>query len=214
MTLAGIDPTLTAFLALTFVLVITPGSTTAVVIRNTLEGGGRSGIAAACGAAVGNTTHATLAGVGLSVLIARWPALLQMVRVGGAAYLVWLGARSLHRAWREADGGMRFTAAAARAAAPRAIHSFRDGAAINLLNPPIVTYYIVVVPSFIPAGAPPARFVLLAAIHITMAFVCHSMWALAFDRVRGWLHRPAARRWLEAATGLALIALAARVMVS
>lgn len=208
------DPTLTAFLTLTFVLVITPGSTTAVVIRNTLEGGRRSGVAAACGAAVGNTTHATLAGIGLSVLIARWPAALQGIQVAGAGYLAWLGVKSLHRARREPDGGIAFAADAAHGARPTVARSFRDGAVINLLNPPIITYYIAVVPSFIPAAAPRSYFAMLAGLHIAMALVCHSLWALALDRLRGWLRRPGARRLLEAGTGVALIALAIRVLMS
>jgi threonine/homoserine/homoserine lactone efflux protein len=209
-----LDPTLAAFLTLTFILVVTPGSTTAVVIRHTLEGGRRSGVAAAAGAALGNSTHALLAGVGVSVLIARWPAAVQVIRIGGAAYLAWLGLRSLQRAWREPDGGMAFSLEAARAPAPPAIRPLRDGAVVNLLNPPIITYYIAVVPSFVPAGAPHSYFAMLAALHISMALACHSLWALAFDRLRAWLRAPGARRLLEAATGLALIALSIRVAIS
>jgi threonine/homoserine/homoserine lactone efflux protein len=212
--IAAVDPTLTAFIAFTFVLVVTPGSTTAVVIRNTLEGGRRSGLAAALGAAAGNTTHATLAGIGLSVLISRWPAAALAVNVGGAAYLAWLGVGSLRRAWREPDGGIAFAAETGGAPAPSAIRSFRDGAVVNLLNPPIITYYIAVVPSFIPSGAPRTYFAMLAAIHVSMALACHWLWALAFDRLRAWLRRPAARRLVEAATGVALIALAVKVMMS
>lgn len=208
------NTTLTAFLALTFILVITPGATTAVVIRNTLEGGRRSGLFAALGAAAANLTHATLAGVGLSVLIARWPALLQAIQIGGAAYLAWLGLRSLHRALRHPDGGIAFTAVAAHAAAPPAPRSLRDGVLVNLLSPPIIAFYIAVVPTFIPAGAPRGYFAMLAALHILMALACHSLWALALDRVRVWFRPPAARRLLEAGTGAALIALAVRVLQS
>jgi threonine/homoserine/homoserine lactone efflux protein len=55
---------------------------------------------------------------------------------------------------------------------------------------------------------------MLAGLHIAMALVCHSLWALALDRLRGWLRRPGARRLLEAGTGVALIALAIRVLMS
>ena len=88
-----------AFLAVTAVFVVTPGSTTAVVVRNTLAGGHRAGLSAALGAAAANSTHATLAGLGLWVLVGRWPALLDAIRVAGAAYLAWLGLQSLMRAW-------------------------------------------------------------------------------------------------------------------
>jgi threonine/homoserine/homoserine lactone efflux protein len=83
---------------------------------------------------------------------------------------------------------------------------------VNLLNPPIVTFYLVVVPSFVPAGASGWYFVALAAIHVAMAFCCHSAWAVAFHRVRDLVTRPRSRRILEGATGLALLGLAVRVL--
>ena len=87
-----------AYFAFTAVLVATPGATTAVVVRNTLAGGRRAGMAAALGAAIGNTTHAVAAGLGLAVLVARWPDALTAIRIAGGVYLGWLGLRSLARA--------------------------------------------------------------------------------------------------------------------
>ena len=55
------DPLYAAFLSFTFVFVATPGATTAVVVRNTLDGGRRAGLFAALGAACANATHATVA---------------------------------------------------------------------------------------------------------------------------------------------------------
>jgi threonine/homoserine/homoserine lactone efflux protein len=59
-----------AYLSFTFVLVVTPGSTTAVVLRNTLDGGRRAGYATAVGAAAANSLIAISCGLGLSVLLA------------------------------------------------------------------------------------------------------------------------------------------------
>ena len=92
------DSLLVAYISFAFVLVITPGSTTAVVVRNTLAGGSAAGIAAAAGAAVGNSTHATAAGLGLALVFARWPIVMTAVRIAGALFLAWLGAQSLYRA--------------------------------------------------------------------------------------------------------------------
>jgi threonine/homoserine/homoserine lactone efflux protein len=81
-----------------------------------------------------------------------------------------------------------------------------------LLNPAITTFYLVVVPSFLPVPAPRWYYALLAAMHIAIAFTCHAAWAVAFDRLRGFFQAPAARRTLEVATGAALLGLAARVL--
>jgi threonine/homoserine/homoserine lactone efflux protein len=213
-----VDPLLVAYITFTFVLVVTPGSTTAVVVRNTLVGGSAAGIAAAAGAAVGNTTHATAAGVGLALVFARWPMAMTTLRVGGALFLAWLGAVSLYRVARFEDGGIRLLSSlanehvAAIDGQSRSI-GFRQGLAINLLNPAIATFYLVVVSTFLPPGSTRWYFAGLAAIHVTMAFCCHSLWAVGLDRLQRVFQPPVARRLFEALTGVALLSLAIRVLV-
>jgi threonine/homoserine/homoserine lactone efflux protein len=220
------DPLLLAYLTYTAILVVTPGSTTAVVVRNTLAGGRGAGLAAAAGAALGNTSHAAAAGLGLTMVLARWPLAMSGLRVAGALYLAWLGLVSMYRVARHADGGIRFSsdqthppslaqtpARASAGQAPAYPTSIRQGLTINLLNPAIATFYLVVVPSFLPAGAPRWYFAVLAALHIVMAFTCHGVWALGLDRLRRLFHPPLARRGLEALTAVALLALAVRVLL-
>ncbi len=228
MTEASLDAGFAAYLAFTAILVVTPGSITAVVVRNTLRGGRRAGLASAAGAALANSTHATLAGFGLSVLLTRWPAALVAVRVAGAAYLAWLGAQSLASAFRSVDGGLDFGRVGPVAQEGRVgpsqqsgltgrvheqVGAFRESLAINLVNPAIVTFYVAIVPTFIPSDAPRTYFAFLAACHVAMALVCHSMWAIALHAVRRWFAPPGARRVLTAATGVALMALAVRVLL-
>ena len=82
------DPSaLAAYVSTTALLVLTPGSTTAVVIRNTLTGGRQYGLATAAGAAVGNTVHAVATGVGLAWLLQRRPSAALALKLSGAAYL-------------------------------------------------------------------------------------------------------------------------------
>jgi threonine/homoserine/homoserine lactone efflux protein len=206
---------LVAYVSFTALLVLTPGSTTAVIVRNTLSGGRLAGFAAAIGAAVGNASHASAAGFGLAVVFARWPLALTALRFGGAAYLGWLGARSVYRVIRYPDGGLRLGNPASsqdRATPPNHRGSFRQGLFVNLLNPAIATFYLVVVPSFLPATAPGGFFVLLAAVHVFMAFACHLTWAIGLDRIRRLFLAPRPRRVLEGATGVALVLLALRVL--
>jgi threonine/homoserine/homoserine lactone efflux protein len=209
----SLDPLLIAYLTFTFVLAVTPGSTTAVVVRNTLAGGRGAGFAAAAGAALGNTSQAAAAGFGLALVVARFPTAIVVLRVLGGAYLAWLGGSSLWRVARQREGSLRVLAAADDSvSAEERRASFRQGLTVNLLNPAISTFYLVVVPSFLPAAAPRWYYAILASMHIAIAFTCHGAWALAFDRLRVFFHVPAARRALEAATGVALLGLAARVL--
>jgi threonine/homoserine/homoserine lactone efflux protein len=204
------DVSLAAYITLTALLVVTPGSSTAMVIRHALIGGRAAGLAAAGGIAIANASWAAAAGLGITALLARAPGVFTAIRFGGAAYLAYLGVRALTRAFR--TGPEMFPAERDRAiVSPDLPSAFRDGVAVNLLNPPIATFYLVVVPSFMPAPSA-ARFALLASIHVTMALICHAVWATGFHALRRLWTRPAARRSVDTAVGIALLALAVRML--
>lgn len=210
----AIDPQLAAYLVFTTLLVITPGSATAVVVRNVLHGGRRQGMAAAVGASLGNATYATLAAFGLAAWLARSTGAAVALRVIGAVYLSSLGARSLWCAWRSRPSVLQGALDADR---PRPVGhgvpgGVSEGLANNLVSPAVATFYLTVVPSFLD-GAPLAspRFLLFASIHVTMAFAYHSSWVWALHAMRVFWYRPAARRALETLTGIALLLLAAKV---
>jgi threonine/homoserine/homoserine lactone efflux protein len=209
-----IDAQFAAYLAFTTLLVVTPGSATAVVVRNVLDGGHRQGMAAACGAAAGNTSYAILAGLGLAAAFARAPGAFTVLRMVGTIYLGYLGLRSLWLGWRPRPSVL--PGALETSGTHHAARSVRTGFSQALLNnifsPAIATFYLAVVPSFL-AGEPipGARYALFAVIHVTMAFAYHSTWVLAMHAMRAFWSRANARRALETLTGVALLALAARV---
>jgi threonine/homoserine/homoserine lactone efflux protein len=182
-------------------------------VRNTLEGGRRAGYFTALGAALANSIIAISCGLGLAVLVSVWPASLEVIHIAGAAFLAWLGCASIYRAVSLADGGIRLTVDPN--GTPARSHAFAyvgDGLGINLLSPVIISFYLSVVPTFIPAGAARLYYTILAATHVGLALLCHSMWATALDLMRRWFVAPWTRRALQAATGLALIGLAVRVL--
>ena len=165
---------------------------------------------AAAGAAVANSTQAGVAGIGVAMLLAGSPMALTMVGVAGGLYLLWLGIKSSRMivpGWdrrnddtnREKSSGKNFAA-------------FRDGLAVNLLNPAITTFYVAVVPSFVPRGAPGWHYAMLAAAHVVIAFGCHAFWTVAFEALGHHARKPPVRRALDVITGLVLIALAISIL--
>lgn len=208
------DSQFAAYLVFTMLLVITPGSATAVVVRNVLDGGRRQGMAAAVGAAIGNSTYAVLAALGLAAVFVRSPLAFRLLQVGGASYLGFLGARSLWMAWRPRPavlpGALEPPGKDGLAGDVRT--GVAQGVANNLVNPSIATFYLVVVPSFFNgASLTTRRYALFATVHVTMAFAYHSAWACGLHAMRTVWSRPAARRALETLTGIALLALGAKV---
>src|SRR5918995_1227704 len=113
-----------AFAAITVPLVATPGASTAVVLRNALAGGVRSGVATAIGANTGSICYGLLVAFGVSVALQRWPSVWVALRVAGTAYLAWLGCRSLARAWTYSQRAAGVFAAAER---PPLSRSVREG---------------------------------------------------------------------------------------
>lgn len=200
-----------AFAAITVPLVATPGASTAVVLRNALAGGVRSGVATALGANAGSLCYGLLTAFGVSVALQRWPWAWSAVRVAGTAYLAYLGLRSLARAWTYRQPRAGVLAAAER---PPLSRSVREGFVTNLLNPSLATFYLLILPQFIPRGAPFAASALtLTAIHVGLAVTWHMVWAAAGGTLAEMLGRTKPRRILEAISGAALLALALKLAI-
>ena len=204
------DPLFVAYLSFTFVFVATPGATTAVVVRNALDGGRRAGLFAALGAACANATHATVAGLGGAALLRVWPGALDAVRLAGGGYLAYLGARSL---WLAYLGHAPLVMAVHRSRARPTTGAGAKASWSTCSGPVILTFYLTVVPTFIRPSWPRGAYVVLAACHVAMAFACHSAWVLALHRMRAAVRRvpvPVACSGRPPAS--ALLLLAARVL--
>ena len=197
------------FLLMTIPLVLTPGASTAVVLRNSIAGGTRAGLVTAVGINTGSLCYGLLSAFGFAVALQRWPSAWTVLRVVGLSYLAWLGVQSLRRA------AFPRTAAAFGRPDVTARGSWRnlyEGVVTNLLNPAIATFYLVVLPQFIPRGAPIVRSALiLTAVHIALAATWHVAWAAAGGTLARILSGGRPRQAIEAISGVALIALAVKI---
>jgi threonine/homoserine/homoserine lactone efflux protein len=196
------------FIAVTAPLVLSPGPSTAVVLRNSIAGGARAGLFTAAGANTGSVCYGLLTAFGFAAALQRWPSAWLVLRWAGVAYLAWLGCRSLLHVVRPPAPKHR------QAVEPSHDdwRSFASGYATNVLNPSLGAFYLIVIPQFVPTGAPFVRSVLtLTAIHIVMAFSWHASWALGGATLARVLSRRGPRQVLDLATAIALLALAWKV---
>jgi threonine/homoserine/homoserine lactone efflux protein len=201
-----------AFAAVTVPLVLTPGASTAVVLRNSIAGGTRAGLVTAVGINTASLCYGLLTAFGFALALRRWPSAWTLLRVGGLLYLAWLGGQSLARATRPRP------AAAAGDTAPPARGAWRhlyEGFITNVLNPSIATFYLVLLPQFIPQGASIVRSALVfTAVHIALAASWHAAWAAAGGTMAHVLATGRSRQVLEALSGVALLALALAIAVA
>ena len=196
------------FLAVTVPLVLSPGVSTAVVLRNSLANGTRAGIVTAIGVNSGSICYGLLSAFGFALALQRWPTAWVVLRACGVAYMVWLGVRSIRRAWSPVSAN-----ASALPGTDRGLWaSLYEGFLTNALNPAIATFYLVLLPQFIPRGAPVvASALLLTAIHVLLAATWHICWAAAGGILSRTLGAPRPRQILEATTGLMLLAFAIKI---
>ncbi|MFC5145751.1 LysE family translocator [Streptomyces aureoversilis] len=201
------------FTLFSLLVAMAPGPDTLLVLRNCLRGGRRTGSATALGAAVGSLAWGVAAAFGLAAALQRWDAAFTVVRLAGAAYLVFLGAQALwaHRPRRggaSGGSGAALQEQASAAPAPRAGEAFRQGLLSCLLNPKVGVFFVAVVPQFLPEGGSPFGVTLLfGVIDAVVAAVWMLLVAVCAARMITWLRRPRVSRNLERVTGGVLVAL-------
>ena len=205
------DGSFAAFLAISIVVIVTPGQDTALTIRNTLLGGRPAGLATAAGVAAGQGVWTLAASLGLTALVVASETAFSAVRLIGAAYLVYLGAHALWAAVRghASAGGGGDGRAGGGLAARRA---FRQGALSNLANPKMAIFFSSLLPQFVAPG--PTAFVAmlgLGLVFVTMTLAWLSAYAALVARAGRVLQRPRVRRAFDALVGAVLVMFGARL---
>jgi RhtB (resistance to homoserine/threonine) family protein len=196
-----LDARLLAYFAVSTVLIVTPGPDTALVVRNALRSGSRAASLSALGVAAGSAVWAFASILGLAVILEASLVVFTALKLAGAAYLCYLGLRSLL--------GRGVTHA--MTALPSHRTAFVQGLVNNLLNPKAAVVFVAVMPQFIEAGDPPARFALMLAGYETIVLVWLNVYAVVLGRVGQTAAVERARQVFDRVVGTVLIALGVRL---
>ena len=210
-TLGRVESHLAAFLGIAVLVIVTPGPDTALTIRNALGGGRRGGLGTALGVATGQAVWTVATSVSVTALLVASASAFAALRLAGAAYLVWLGAQALWAASRAgSETGRAGDLGQSRGVALWA--AFRQGALSNLGNPKMAVFFTSLLPQFAPPGrASFSVLLVLGLLFCVMTLVWLAAYAAVVARAGDVLHRHGVRRAIEAVTGLALLALGARL---
>ena len=206
---------LLAFALTATLLILAPGPDSVLVMRNTLRGGRRAGWITTCGTMSGLAVWAVAAALGLSVMLRVSHVGYDILRLAGAAYLIWLGAttlRSRRGPARPAAPGGAGEPPGAPAGRARGWRVYLNGLLSNLFNPKIGVFFVAFLPGFIPARTSAAAFSLVFGLWFiveTGAWLLTLAWMVA--RGVGWLRGPAAQRRVERVTAVVLIGFGLRL---
>ena len=184
-----------AFAVASAVLLAVPGPTVMLVVSYALSRGKRSGWATVPGVALGDFTAMTASLLGAGAVLAASATLFTVLKLAGAAYLVWLGIK-LWRARPVLDdlqdvGGTKSQAA-----------MFWNAYVVTALNPKSIVFFVAFVPQFVDPGAPLLpQFVILEATFLVLAAANVAVWAVMAGQMRSRFRRPETLRLVNRTGG-------------
>jgi threonine/homoserine/homoserine lactone efflux protein len=209
-----LDPRFIGAIGLMILLTIAPGPDMALVTATALSRGRAAAIRTSLGISTGTLIWATLSGLGVAALLEASAEAYGVIRLAGAAYLIYLGLRALLEAFRRGEPASDGSVAGREGLEPQRPRGrpYRQGLLTNLLNPKVGLFYTTLVPQIVDPGDPIALVSIAVGIaHVTIGTLWLGMLAILVDRAGDLLRRPRIRRTLAGATGAVLVAFGLRV---
>jgi len=193
-----------AFLIASILFIQVPGPSLLFTIGRALTVGRRQALLSVVGNALGLVAQAGLVALGLGAIVAASTAAYTVVKLVGAAYVVWLGVSAIrHRADARAALENRERTPATRG------HAVRTGMVVGVTNPKTIVFFVAFLPQFTNDSGPAAlQVALLGTVFGILAVCSDSVWALAAGKARDWFARkPHRLDKLSASGGGMMIAL-------
>ncbi|MBW4459396.1 MAG: LysE family transporter [Nodosilinea sp. WJT8-NPBG4] len=206
---------LTVF-AVSLVAVVTPGPDFALTLRNSLAYSRRAGIFTAIGVGAGNLVHATYSLVGLGAVVAKSVLLFNALKWVGAAYLIYIGIKSLN-AKRVAISLRGHCVNASEFVEQRDIgrwSAFRIGFLGNLLNPKATLFFLALFTQIVQPATPLVAQAVYGATVAAVALIWFAVVAVVISQQTFKRCILAVAHWLEQLTGAALIVLGVRLAMA
>ena len=176
---------LLAFTLLSFALIVVPGPNVLFVVSRSLQLGRAAGVCTALGGQIGVYAQVAAVAFGIGVLVERSVAVFTVIKLAGAAYLIYLGVQAVRhrRSLTETLG--------ATVERKTPLRVLRDGVLVGVTNPKVIVFFAAVLPQFVDraAGHVQLQMLLLGAIFIGIAVISDGTWALAAGTARSWLAR-------------------------
>jgi threonine/homoserine/homoserine lactone efflux protein len=194
-----------------FVLIVIPGPSVLFVVSRGVALGRRAALATVLGNTAGLGVLAIIVSLGLGSIVARSVAVFTVIKLAGAAYMVFLGVRM----FRDRHALARMLDAAVQ---PKGMQKMlREGFVVGITNPKAVILMTAVLPQFVDrdAGHVQLQFLLLGAISLIVGLFSDGAWAIVSGTARVWLARsPRRLELIGGAGGLVLIGLGVRLAVT
>ena len=191
------------FAAVSLAVIVMPGPSVLFTVSRAIAAGRRDALLTVLGNASGVFVQIVFIAFGLGVVVTGSDLAYVVLKMAGAAYLVWLGLdaiRHRHDAVRAVDAG----------ALPPTTTPWRDGFVVGITNPKTIVFLAALLPQYVDpeAGLVAGQMIVLGALFCLIAIVSDGAWAVAAARARLWLaSEPRRLMWTSVAGGLVMMAL-------
>lgn len=188
-----------AFVAVVCVLIAIPGPSVLFTISRALTVGRRAALLTVVGNEIGLCVQVVAVAFGVGAVVERSAEVVTVVKLAGAAYLVYLGVQAVRHRRSVAE------ALAAKVKPVSPLRAVRDGFVVGVANPKTIVFFVVALPDFTtssPGHLPiPAQMLILGALFPVIALVLDSLWAVIAGTAREWFARSPRRMDLIGGTG-------------
>jgi threonine/homoserine/homoserine lactone efflux protein len=199
------------FAGLAAIVIVVPGPSVLFTISRALTSGRHTALLNVLGNGLGLVVQVVAVAFGLARVVEDSAQVFTVVKLVGAAYLIYLGAQAVRHRRALAE------LVSQRTAPLRPRRAVRDGFVVGALNPKSIAFFVVVLPEFTDRGAGDltVQLLLLGALFPLIALVLDSGWAMAAGTAGQWLSRSPRRLAAIGGTGgLVMIGLGVRVAVT
>jgi threonine/homoserine/homoserine lactone efflux protein len=185
------------FLAAALVIAISPGPGIFYVAARTLAGGRSEGLASSFGTGVGGLAHVIAGALGVSALMLASAEAFTILKIVGAAYLVWLGFKTMREASADLPTDIKPTGTA---------KAFREGILVEMFNPKTAAFFLAFIPQFVdPTQGVALQFAMLGLISVTLNTAADVVVTVFAARARdGLIRKPLLMRRIRQGSGLVI----------
>lgn len=198
------------FLAAAVLLNVSPGADHVFILTRTIAQGRLAGFLSSWGVCTGAMIHVLAAAFGISAILAASATAFTVVKLAGAAYLIWLGIRALR------SKGLALSADPAASAPASAWKIYRQGMVVDLLNPKVAIFFMAFLPQFVDPALGGAAWQMIALGTVVIAVALAWETALIFGAgllTRRLRTQPAIAKWISYASGATFIGLGLKLAV-
>ena len=201
---------LLAFALTAFVLIVVPGPSVLFTIGRAFTVGRRGALLTVVGNCCGLYVQVIAVAFGLGAIVQASVEVYTVLKLAGAAYLIYLGVQAIRNR-------RLLATATTNGTCPQSRKVLREGFVVGLTNPKMIIFLAAALPQFVDRGAGqlPVQMLLLGLIVALIALISDSVWAFAAGTARSWfVDSPRRIEWLGASGGLAMIGVGASLAVT